>query len=79
MNEPIAVGGDPATDGFRFTMTGGVGQPELPSHIYVRWAEGPKKKGEPFWTPVPVEPYPQPIGLPRLVPQALAAISTGPV
>ncbi|UGT54965.1 hypothetical protein [Nocardia asteroides] len=51
----IAVGDNPATDGFRFTMMGGTGQPELPSHIHVRWAEGPKKKGEPVWTPVPIE------------------------
>lgn len=51
----IAVGDDPAIDGFRFTMMGGTGQPELPSHVHVRWAEGPKKKGEPVWTPVPIE------------------------
>ncbi|WP_040714145.1 hypothetical protein [Nocardia takedensis] len=55
----IGVGADIHKDGHRFTMMGGSGQPDLPTHLYVRWAEGPKKKGKPDWMAVPVERRPR--------------------
>ena len=55
-------------EGHVFTMMGGTGQPPLPSHVYVRWAEGPRRKGRPEWVAVPLEPRVRPLvtrGRPR--------------